>query len=228
MDQIRRPAHAAPTAQDVPDVSGPVAAGPALPPAVEVQGVAWGPRGQAEILTDIGFAVPQGQIVAICGANGAGKSSLLRLLYRHQAPSGGVVRLMGRDLWQMTAPEAARTLAAVLQEQASDFALSVRQIVALGRLPHRRGWGAGLSAPGRDEAAIIGDALARMDLGALADRAFGTLSGRAAAHDGGARPGATAARHRAGRADQPPGHPPPAGTAGAVARAGPDRDRHAA
>lgn len=47
---------------------------------VEVEGVCWGPRGGADILSDISFAVPQGQIMAVCGANGAGKSSLLRLL----------------------------------------------------------------------------------------------------------------------------------------------------
>ncbi len=49
--------------------------------------------------------------------------------------------------------------------------------MALGRLPHRRGWGAGLSTPGGEDAAIIAAAIARMDLEAMADRPFGTLSG---------------------------------------------------
>ncbi|PJF11247.1 ABC transporter ATP-binding protein [Pseudorhodobacter sp. MZDSW-24AT] len=142
-----------------------------------LDGVSWGPRGQPDILSDISFRVPQGQIMAICGANGAGKSSLLRLIYRHQAPRRGTVQLMGRDLWRMGAQEAAQHLAAVLQEQPTDFALTARQIVALGRLPHRKGWGAGLSGPGDADAAIIAAALRRMDLGGMADRAFGTLSG---------------------------------------------------
>lgn len=144
---------------------------------VELDGVNWGPRGRADILSDITFAVPQGQIIAICGANGAGKSSLLRLIYRHHAPRRGSVRLMGRDVWQMGAPEVARHLAAVLQEQPTDFALTARQIVALGRLPHRKGWGAALTAPGSEDAAIIAAVIRRMDLGPMADRAFGTLSG---------------------------------------------------
>ena len=144
---------------------------------IEVDGVCWGPRGRGDILSDISFAVPQGQIMAICGANGAGKSSLLRLIYRHQAPRQGSVRLMGRDIWQMGAAEVARSLAAVLQEQPTDFALTARQIVALGRLPHRKSWGAGLSTPGGADAAIIAAAIRRMDLEAMADRAFGTLSG---------------------------------------------------
>lgn len=144
---------------------------------VELDGVFWGLRGRDDILSDISFSVPQGQIMAICGANGAGKSSLLRLIYRHQAPCRGTVRLMGKDIWLMGASEAARHLAAVLQEQPTDFALTARQIVALGRLPHRRGWGAGLSTPGGEDAAIINAAIRRMDLDAMAGRAFGTLSG---------------------------------------------------
>jgi len=145
--------------------------------AVEMSNVSWGPPRRPDILSDISFTVPQGQIMAICGANGAGKTSLLRLIYRHHAPRGGVVRLMGRDLWQITANDTARQLAAVLQEQPSDFALTARQIVSLGRLPHRRGWAGGLSSPGVGDARIIEDAIIRMDLVGMADRAFDTLSG---------------------------------------------------
>ena len=109
--------------------------------AVELCDVSWGPKGGPDILSDISFAVPQGQIMAICGANGAGKSTLLRLIYRHHAPRRGTVRLMGRDIWRISATEAARSLAAVLQEQPTDFALTARQIVALGRGSHGRlGW----------------------------------------------------------------------------------------
>ncbi len=139
---------------------------------VELSGVFWGPARQPDILHDLSFAVAKGEVLAICGANGAGKSSLLRLLYRHQAPRRGTVRLMGRDIWQMKAPETARIVAAVLQEQPTDFALTTRQIVALGRLPHRRGFG-----PGATDGTAVDAALCRMDLSAFADRAFGTLSG---------------------------------------------------
>jgi iron complex transport system ATP-binding protein len=146
-------------------------------PAVEVKGVSWGPKGVRDILSDLSFSVPPGQVVAVCGANGAGKSSLLRLLYRHQPPRRGIVQLMGRDIWAITAGEAARSVAAVLQEQPTDFALTVRQIVALGRLPHQRGWGAGLATPRGEGAAIVESAILKMDLGAMAGRPFGTLSG---------------------------------------------------
>lgn len=184
MDSLKRRPLATPSfagAQSAPvatlaTVAAPVPR-PQPPTVIALDGVSWGPKGHPDILSDLSFTVPEGQIMAICGANGAGKSSLLRLIYRHQAPRRGTVRLMGKDIWLMGAAEAARNLAAVLQEQPTDFALTARQIVALGRLPHRKGWGAGLSTPGGTDAAITAAAIARMDLTLMANRPFGTLSG---------------------------------------------------
>jgi len=140
---------------------------------LEVSDVSWGPRGRPPILSDVSLTLPEGQRLAICGPNGAGKSSLLRLLYRYHAPTAGTVCLAGRDLWLMSAREAARIVAAVLQEQPAEFALTGRQIVTLGRLPHRsRFSGAGL----RDER-VIEDAIRTMDLERLIDRPFRSLSG---------------------------------------------------
>jgi iron complex transport system ATP-binding protein len=141
-------------------------------PVMEVRNVTWGPKRGPAILHDISFVLADGEILAVCGANGAGKSSLLRLLYRHQAPLSGTVVLAGRDLWLRPARDAARIVAAVLQEQPTDFALTTRDIVSLGRLPHRQGMGLG----SRDRT-ITDAALLRMDLSHLAERRFGTLSG---------------------------------------------------
>jgi iron complex transport system ATP-binding protein len=139
---------------------------------LELRNVTWGPKRAPAILHDVSFSLAEGEVLAICGANGAGKSSLLRLLYRHQAPLSGSVILQGRDLWLTPAREAARAVAAVLQEQPTDFALTTREIVSLGRLPHRQGMG-----PGSRDRAITDAVMVRMDLAHLADRRFGTLSG---------------------------------------------------
>lgn len=143
-------------------------------PALQLSGVSWGPARRPDILSDVSLAVPQGQVLAICGPNGAGKSSLLRLLYRHVAPRRGQIHVLGQPLDQIPAQQAARLIAAVLQEQPTDAGLTARQIVTLGRLPHRRGWGV---LGGRAEAARVQAALDRMELTGLADRAFATLSG---------------------------------------------------
>jgi iron complex transport system ATP-binding protein len=143
-----------------------------MTPVMELRRVTWGPRRAPAILHDISFTLAEGEVLAVCGPNGAGKSSLLRLLYRHQAPQAGSVILEGRDLWQTPAREAARIVAAVLQEQPTDFALTCREIAALGRLPHRQGMG-----PGSRDRAVTDAAMVRMDLAHLASRRFGTLSG---------------------------------------------------
>ena len=62
-------------------------------PAVQLDRVCWGPCGDAGILSGISFSVPQGQVMAICGVEGAGKSALLRLILRQQAPRQGTVRV---------------------------------------------------------------------------------------------------------------------------------------
>jgi iron complex transport system ATP-binding protein len=136
-------------------------------------GLSWAPRGGTSILHDVSFAVPQGQVLAICGANGAGKSTLLRMLYRYLRPDAGKVLLGGTDLWTLTPRSAARRVAAVLQEQPTDFALTVREMVGLGRTPHR----AGFAGAGARDAEVVAASLHRMDLVRFAAKPFGTLSG---------------------------------------------------
>ncbi len=138
-----------------------------------VQGVGWSPRGQGAILSDVSFSVDQGKVLAVCGANGAGKSTLLRMIYRYQRPSNGLVLLDGDDLWGLPPRTAARRVAAVLQEQPTDFALTVREMVGLGRTPHRHGF----SGAGARDAQVIAASLYRLDLMRFADKPFGTLSG---------------------------------------------------
>lgn len=141
---------------------------------VEVRNVSWTPpRATTPILHDTSFHVEAGRVLGIAGPNGAGKSTLLRLLYRFQRPSTGQVLIEGQDIWEMTARETALCVAAVLQEQASATDYSVREIVRLGRTPHR----AGLSTSGAGDEMIVDDVLTRLDLHGLANRMFGTLSG---------------------------------------------------
>lgn len=141
---------------------------------VSVNGVTFRPRKHAPmILHPTSFNVGAGGVLGIVGPNGAGKSTLLRLLYRFQAPSSGTITIDGQNLWAMPARRAAQSIAAVLQEQAAAFGLSVREIVALGRAPHLTGFG----KPGPADRRIVDDMLMLLDLTALAHRDFGALSG---------------------------------------------------
>ena len=102
-------------------------------------GCGWNTPGGATMLHPVDLILPRGRILGVVGPNGAGKSKLLRLIYRYLQPHAGQVLLDGQDIWRMDPRAVARKIAAVLQEQPTDFALIVREIVALGRTPPSQG-----------------------------------------------------------------------------------------
>jgi len=139
-----------------------------------VQGVSWHPKGRDVVLHPTSFSLREGRVLGVVGPNGAGKTTLLRTLYRFHRPTTGTVRLDGEDIWQMGARAAAQRIAAVLQEQAGDFALTAEEIVTLGRTPHRSGFSLANSQADVD---LVHDTLDLLGLHDLAHRPFGTLSG---------------------------------------------------
>ncbi|MBO9398630.1 ABC transporter ATP-binding protein [Shimia sp. R9_2] len=142
--------------------------------ALEVRNVSWAPRKRDPLLLeDTSFTLKEGEVMGLVGPNGAGKTTLLRMIYGYNRPLSGDILLGGDSLRQMAPRAVARKVAAVLQEQPSDFALTVREVVALGRVPHRLG----LSTPGKRDADVIDGALARLQLQHLTDRSLSTLSG---------------------------------------------------
>jgi len=110
---------------------------------------------------------------AIVGPNGAGKSTLLRALAGLLPPDGGEVRLQGRPLAQWPAAERARQIAWLAQQGAPSGDLTVRELVALGRLPHLGLFG----TPGPTDEACIDQAMQDTGCAAWAERRLGQLSG---------------------------------------------------
>ncbi|MGV4988672.1 ABC transporter ATP-binding protein [Streptomyces sp. NRAIS4] len=115
----------------------------------------------------------EGQITGLVGPNGSGKSTLLRTVYRHLKPTAGRVLLAGTDLRELSPVRSARHVAALPQERGSDFELSVREVVAMGRTPYKRAF-AGEDAGDRD---IVARALADVGMDEQAGRRFTALSG---------------------------------------------------
>jgi iron complex transport system ATP-binding protein len=111
-----------------------------------------------------------GQVTAILGPNGAGKSTLMSVLTGQRRPAAGRVDLAGRALADYPPPELARLRACVAQETQVAFDFSVREVVELGRYPHRR-------QPGPHEAAIALQAMQATGVDHLQHRALNTLSG---------------------------------------------------
>lgn len=127
--------------------------------------------GSRTVLDRVDLAVPAGQITAVVGPNGAGKSTLLRALAGQLSPIAGTISLAGRSLAAYSAQERARAITYLPQERAVHWPLSVRAVVALGRLPHRD-----LSQNAGADAAAIENALRAMDAIDLADRPISDLS----------------------------------------------------
>ena len=102
-----------------------------------IQDLSW-TIGSRNVLDGICLEFPAGKVSGLIGPNGSGKSSLLRAIYGALHPSRGQIRLEGADLTAWTTRRRAQQIAVVLQEFPAAFGLTVEQVVALGRTPHRR------------------------------------------------------------------------------------------
>lgn len=69
-----------------------------------------------EVLTDVSFSVAAGEVVALVGATGSGKTTLCELVVRLMDPTSGVVRVGGVDVTVADPAELRRAVALVFQE----------------------------------------------------------------------------------------------------------------
>jgi iron complex transport system ATP-binding protein len=124
-------------------------------------------------LDAITLDVPARRSTAVIGPNGSGKSTLLRVLLGTLAPSAGEVTYAGRPLQEWPRAALAREVGAVAQGEEAAFALTVRELVAMGRYPHLGPW----RREGAADTAAVERAMARCDVQGLATRGLHTLSG---------------------------------------------------
>lgn len=141
---------------------------------LRAQGLSFGYPGR-DVLRDVTLSLEAGELVALCGPNGAGKSTLLRLLLGLHAPSAGGVELGGAPLASLPRREIARRAALLPQEaeNPAELPLTVREVVALGRLPHLRRFESERPEDGR----AVERALEATDTAVLAERPMTELSG---------------------------------------------------
>lgn len=125
------------------------------------------------VFRDFDIEIPEGKITTLIGANGSGKSTILKAMSRLLAPSGGEVYLEGKNIHKMPAKQVAQRLALLPQETQTPSGITVRDLVEYGRFPHRSGL-SGLTA--RDEE-IIQWALDCSNMMELAERNVEQLSG---------------------------------------------------
>jgi len=97
------------------------------------------------VCADIAISLAKGNLIALVGANGIGKSTLLRTLTNIQKPLSGFVLLDGKSVAEFSTLELSQKMAVVLTEKLPPSNLTVFELVALGRQPYTN-WIGKLSA----------------------------------------------------------------------------------
>ncbi|MCA9879169.1 MAG: ABC transporter ATP-binding protein [Thermomicrobiales bacterium] len=125
------------------------------------------------VVRDLSLTIPSGKMTALIGANGSGKSTILKALGRVLKPRAGAVYLDGETIHGQSTRAVARRLALLPQSPDAPDGLTVRELVGYGRFPYQRGFGA--LTP--EDLRMIDWALTVTGLHDLAARAVGSLSG---------------------------------------------------
>ncbi len=125
------------------------------------------------VFSGVDVSVSKGTLLGIVGPNGSGKSTLLRVMCGLLKPAAGRVLLDGKPLRSFSGAERARRLAFLPQSVNPAFALTVFEVVCLGRYPHV----GALRAVGRRDIEVAERCLRDTQTTHLRSRDFTTLSG---------------------------------------------------
>ncbi|MEU2068606.1 ABC transporter ATP-binding protein [Streptomyces anulatus] len=140
---------------------------------LRTEGLSYGVGAGRHLVDAVDLTAADGETVGLVGPNGSGKTTLLRCVYGTLRPTHGRVLLDGDDLAALPVKARAQRIATVPQDGHAGFELTVGQVVAMGRAPHKRFWEADTAA----DTALVAGALARVGIAALEPRTFASLSG---------------------------------------------------
>jgi iron complex transport system ATP-binding protein len=140
---------------------------------IDIRNVSFAYDAKSPVLRDVSLSVNTGQAIGLIGPNGSGKSTLLRLVSRGLRPDQGSIQLNGKNISDFKTRDIARCLAMVEQQRTIGFDFTVRDVVAMGRLPHRSRW----SSESRTDREAIERAMCWAEVEDLSGRSVRTLSG---------------------------------------------------
>jgi len=132
--------------------------------AIHVADLWFGYETGVEVVRGVGASAQPGRLTALLGPNAAGKTTLLRLMLGQLEPRSGEVLLNGEPVRSLGSRKRAARMSYVPQRSHTQFAFTVRQVVAMGRFALRVDDGA------------VSRAMDRCDLNGIADRPYLQLS----------------------------------------------------
>ncbi len=129
--------------------------------------------GRNPVLNDITFHMEQGEFVSVLGANGCGKTTLMRTIMGFLKPNTGEILFEGEDTQKMSPRDLAKRIAYIPQAHTPPFAFTVWDVVLMGRTPHLKS----NSRPTSEDKEIAREAIASLGLSSMAERVYTHLSG---------------------------------------------------
>lgn len=128
--------------------------------------------GEKKVLNNINFTLHEGDVVSLLGANGCGKTTLLKILLGLQKGSGQIL-FYGKNIQNYTHQEIARLVSYIPQTHEIPFPYTVFEVVLMGRLPYI-GFFSNFS---KKDFYIANKALERVGISHLKERSCSTISG---------------------------------------------------
>jgi len=129
--------------------------------------------GERTILDDIGFQVNKGEFIGLIGANGTGKTTLLRSLSGMLPAHKNKVNFLGQPLSDYQPQQLAQKLAYLPQGNESHWSITAENLVMLGRLPYQKVW----QGASELDHHIVQQVMQDCDVSQFATHTIDTLSG---------------------------------------------------
>lgn len=129
--------------------------------------------GEKIIVNELNLSIPSGKVTALVGANGSGKSTILKTIARIMKPQKGGVFLDGKSIHQMPTREVAKRLAILPQNPVAPEGITVSELVSFGRFPHQKRFG----SLGKEDKEMVAWALDVTGMTDFSDRPIEQMSG---------------------------------------------------
>lgn len=142
---------------------------------IHIENLSIGYPGKGEVkvvASGICAGINRGELTCLLGANGVGKSTLLRTLSAFQPKLGGEIRILGKEIEKYTDKQMSRVISVVLTEKCDIRNMSVTELIGLGRSPYTGFWGT-LS---REDQEVVEKSINLVGIGHLQHRMVHTLS----------------------------------------------------